>query len=98
MCKSPVTSSTSTAPRPAGWEDSPCEVSSVKSSIRARNTFYPVPTLDVLRVLYDELPAITDQAYFDDNPYASVFDIRKAKRLLGWVPQSDWKNPGQWEF
>ncbi len=31
--------------------------------------------------------AVRDPEYFDANPYASVFDIRKAKRLLDWEPE-----------
>ena len=57
--------------------------------LTARNTFYPLPTLDVLRRMYDALPKVKDPGYFDANPYASVFDIRTAERLLGWRPQFD---------
>ena len=36
-------------------------------------------------------------AYFEENPVASVFDIRKASRLLGWEPQFDWRELEKWE-
>ena len=66
--------------------------------LTAKNTFYPVETLKVLAAVYDDLPEVRDQAYFDDNPFASVFDIRKAERLLGWTPQCDWHDFATWEF
>ena len=66
--------------------------------LTAKNTFYPVGTLEVLTAIYEDSPAIRDRAYFDDNPHASVFDIRKAERLLGWTPQCDWRNFDDWEF
>jgi UDP-glucose 4-epimerase len=59
--------------------------------LSARNTLYPVPTLDVMRAIYgDDIPPIKDPSYYEQDPYASVYDIRKAKRLLGWVPQDEW--------
>lgn len=66
--------------------------------LNARITFYPIPTLDVLRAIYGELPEIKDPTYFEKNPFASVFDIRKAQRMLGWEPQDDWHNFDQWAF
>jgi len=66
--------------------------------ITAKNTSYPVPTLEVLGCLYDPMPPIKDQAYFDAEPHASVFDIRKAERLLGWRPQYGWENLEQWQM
>ena len=57
--------------------------------LTARDTFYALPTLEVLARVFDPLPEVRDQAYFDANPHASVFDIRKAQRLLGWQPRFD---------
>lgn len=48
---------------------------------------FPAPTLEVVHTNYDRLPPVRDPEYFDANPYASVFDIRKAKRLLDWEPE-----------
>ncbi len=82
-----------------------CEFSFTSQSPRfeaffltAKNTFHPIPTLDVLRELYGELPEIRDKAYFEDNPYASVFDIRKAERQIAWTPQFDWHGFENWEL
>jgi UDP-glucose 4-epimerase len=66
--------------------------------LSARNTLYPVPTLDLLRVIYGELPRIKDPSYYENDPCASVYDIRKAKRLMGWEPHDEWANFEQIEF
>lgn len=66
--------------------------------LAAKNTFFPVPTLEVLKANFGQCPPVRDRTYFDENPYASVFDIRKAKRLLGWEPAFDWHDIEQWEF
>lgn len=59
--------------------------------VAAESTCHPIPTLDVLQELYGELPPIKNEKYFQDNPYASVFDIRKAKRMLNWSPKYNWR-------
>jgi nucleoside-diphosphate-sugar epimerase len=64
----------------------------------ARNSLYPVPTLDLMRAIWGELPPLKDPSYYEADPYASVYDIRKAKRLLGWVPQDEWENFESIEF
>jgi UDP-glucose 4-epimerase len=66
--------------------------------LAARNTFHPLPTLQLLERSFGECPPVRDAAYFAENPFASVFDIRKASRLLGWEPQLDWRELEQWEF
>ena len=66
--------------------------------ITARDTFHPIETLEMLRLIYAGLPRVRDVAHFRDCPHASVFDIRKAERLLGWQPQFDWRGIEQWEF
>ena len=57
--------------------------------LTARNTFCPIPTLDLFERIFGQAPVVRDAAYFGDNPYASVFDIRKAQRMLGWAPTLD---------
>ncbi|MCD6506253.1 NAD-dependent epimerase/dehydratase family protein [Candidatus Poribacteria bacterium] len=66
--------------------------------LTARNTFYPIPTLEVLRRIYGDPPPVKDPAYFETDPFASVFDIRKAQRLLGWEPKYDWRHFEEWEL
>lgn len=63
----------------------------------AANTSYALPTLDLLRAIYGELPPIKDDLY-QQKPYASVFDLRKAEQLLGWKPQDCWQNFEDLEF
>lgn len=66
--------------------------------LTARNTSYALPTLDLLRAIYGDLPPIKDPSYFEQDPYASVFDLRKAERLLGWKPQDVWQDFERLEF
>lgn len=66
--------------------------------LTARNTSYALPTLDLLRAIYDDLPPIKDPSYFEQDPYASVFDLRKAERLLDWKPQDVWQDFERLEF
>jgi nucleoside-diphosphate-sugar epimerase len=67
--------------------------------LTARDTFYGRPTLEVLRVLYGgNPPSARDPGYFAANPFASVFDIRKAARLLGWQPQDRLEEIEAWNL
>jgi UDP-glucose 4-epimerase len=67
--------------------------------LTARDTLYGQPTLDVLSAVYGGSPPPTrDPAYFAANPFASVFDIRKAERLLGWTPQDHLEDVERWIF
>lgn len=54
--------------------------------LTAANTSYALPTLDLLGAIYGKAPPQKDDDYFAADPYATVFDIRKAERLLGWTP------------
>ena len=78
--------------------DSGTEVPFEAFLLSAKNTFHSVPTLKLLEAIFGFCPPVRDAGYFEANPYASVFDIRKAKRLLGWEPLSDWHTIEQWEF
>lgn len=66
--------------------------------LTAANTSYAIPTLELLAAIYDEVPPQKDPAYFAADPYATLFDIRKAERLLDWTPQDRWQNFETWEF
>jgi UDP-glucose 4-epimerase len=66
--------------------------------LTAANTSYALPTLELLGAIYGELPPRQDPDYFAADPYATIFDIRKAERLLGWTPQDRWQNFETWEF
>jgi UDP-glucose 4-epimerase len=65
--------------------------------LAAGNTFLTTPTLDALRSHFDPLPEIRDPGYFASNPFAPVFDLRKAERLLGFKPAKTWETFEQWE-
>ncbi|NCO43165.1 MAG: NAD(P)-dependent oxidoreductase [Armatimonadetes bacterium] len=65
--------------------------------LTASDTYCPLPTLEVLRRTSGEVPPIKDPAYFEQNPFGSVFDIRKAERLLGWKPEHSWRNYEEWK-
>lgn len=66
--------------------------------LTAANTSYAIPTLDLLQRIYGEIPPLKEPDYYQNDPYASVFDLRKAHGLLGWKPQDVWQNFEQWEF
>ncbi len=66
--------------------------------LSARNTFFSAPTLDVMQTVFGTCPPVRDRGYFQANPYASAFDIRKAQRLLGWRPRLDWREFEKWEL
>ncbi|HRW06202.1 MAG TPA: NAD(P)-dependent oxidoreductase [Caldilineaceae bacterium] len=64
----------------------------------AANTSYGVPTLELLKAIYGEVPPLKEADYYERNPYASVYDLRKAERLLGWTPRDRWQAFEQLEF
>jgi len=67
--------------------------------LTARDTFYGRPTLEVLKAVYPAgLPPLRDPGYFAANPFASVFDIRKAERRLGWTPRDRIEEAERWEY
>ncbi len=66
--------------------------------LAAGHTFYSIPTLDILESIYGECPPVKDMAYFEADPYAAIFDIRKAKAMLGWEPKFDWRDFEAWEL
>lgn len=66
--------------------------------LTARDTFYPIPTLEVLGRIYGHEPVVADPEYFAANPYASVFDIRKAEKVLGWCPEDLVDSVAEWSW
>lgn len=65
--------------------------------LTAETTFLAEPTLDALRKHFDPLPEVRDADYFGADPFASVFDTRKARRLLGYRATRDWRTYDRWE-
>ncbi len=64
--------------------------------ITADTTYLTVPSLVALGAHFDPMPELRDAAYFVEEPKASPFDNRKAKRLLGFEPAMDWRTFAQW--
>jgi len=45
-----------------------------------------------LERIYGRLPEIRDPSHYERDPYASVFDSRRARERLGWEPHGDWNS------
>jgi len=65
--------------------------------LTAETTFFPMPTLNALKETFSPMPEVRAPHYYQDNPYAPPFDIRKAKRMLGFKPTMDWRDYDNWE-
>lgn len=60
--------------------------------ITAAETFQKIKSMELIRRLYPEgSPPIKDLRYFEKNPYASLFNITKAREKLGFEPQKNWR-------
>ncbi len=59
--------------------------------ICAADSCTEVPTLDHLRNLYGAVPPLRRPDLYEKHPRAGVFDISKAKAMLGWQPTTNWK-------
>lgn len=58
--------------------------------ICAADTCAEVATLDHLRRLYGAAPTLKQPDLYEKNPRAGVFDISKARTVLGWQPATGW--------
>ena len=59
--------------------------------LSARDTFAPEETLEFMERRFGRRFEIRDERLFRDNPHAAIWDLRRAERLLGFRPQSDWR-------
>lgn len=59
--------------------------------IGAADTLSPVPSLELVHRAFGALPEIRRPEWFAANPHASLYDIGKAMRVLGYHPRSDWR-------
>lgn len=59
--------------------------------VSAADTMSTRPTLELIEARYGRLPEIRDRALYRDDPCAAVWDISKARRVLGYEPRSDWR-------
>ncbi|KEY04327.1 NAD-dependent epimerase/dehydratase family protein [Brucella inopinata] len=60
--------------------------------IGADDSSHPQPTLTWAEKILGQLPDVVDQDLYQDQPRASIFSNRKAKRLLGWKPTSNFES------
>jgi UDP-glucose 4-epimerase len=59
--------------------------------IGAPNTLAPEPTLDLVMRRFGKAVEIRRPALYREDPNAALFDIAKARRLLGYTPSGDWR-------
>jgi len=59
--------------------------------IGAPNTLSTVPTLDLVQRRYGRLPEIRQPDVYRNDPHAALFDTSRARRVLGFSAQTDWK-------
>lgn len=59
--------------------------------VSAADTLSSRPTLELVEQRFGALPEVRDPALYERNPCATVWDIRRARRVLGYAPASDWR-------
>ena len=62
--------------------------------ISAANGLNTRPTLDLVRERYSDMPELRNPAYYENNPLASLLDITRAREVLGFEPEIDWRQMG----
>ena len=62
--------------------------------ISAANGLNTRPTLDLVRERYSDMPEIRNPAYYENDPMASLLDITRAREVLGFEPEIDWRQMG----
>jgi UDP-glucose 4-epimerase len=60
--------------------------------ISAANTFYDIPSLELVSTHLPDTKCVRHPAQFAEDPYRSLFDIAKARRLLGYEPRYNWRD------
>ncbi len=61
-------------------------------NLTANDTFTSLPTLDVFKKQFMQLPSCFDENLYSDNPMASGYDNKRAKQLLNWSPNGIWSD------
>ena len=59
--------------------------------IGARDMYSPIPTLELVARKFGRLPEIRNRRLYAHDPHASIYDIARAERILGFEPHSDWR-------
>ena len=58
--------------------------------VTAKDSFSPLPTVDVVRRSFGVDAEIRDPALFERDPRASLYDIGRTREVLGWEPRERW--------
>lgn len=59
--------------------------------LSAVDTFSPEPTLAFVERVQGWLPEVRDKDLYERNPYAALWNLDRARSLLGFEPRSDWR-------
>lgn len=59
--------------------------------ISAADTYAPEPTLTFMARAFDGLPPVRKPEVYEQNPFAAIWDLSRARSMLGFVPESDWR-------
>ena len=59
--------------------------------LSARDTFGPEATIAFMERRFGRRFEIRDERLYRDNPHAAIWDLRRAEKLLGFKPESDWR-------
>jgi len=61
--------------------------------LSAADTFQKIASLELIKRLYPkDTPPVKNRGYFQKNPRASLFDITKARKKLGFEPKKSWRD------
>lgn len=62
--------------------------------IFADDSTVDVPTAELVKAHHPDIPwpNVSLEDYVAENPYRSLMDCSKAKRMLGWQPQHSWRS------
>jgi hypothetical protein len=59
--------------------------------ISAANCLCARPTLEMMEERLGRLPEVRKPEVYERDPYASVIDTARARNVLGYEPNSDWR-------
>jgi nucleoside-diphosphate-sugar epimerase len=57
--------------------------------LAASSTLHPLPTLDRIEQVFGRLPDRIEREVYEADPFAPMFDTRRAERRLGWRARHD---------
>jgi nucleoside-diphosphate-sugar epimerase len=59
--------------------------------VSARDTFAPEETLSFMARRFGRLPEIKNPSLYARAPFATIYDVTRAEKVLGLIPASDWR-------